>query len=213
MKKLIFLTILSVSTIFLESCMKKSGAAEVFADTINTEKTRREEPVRQLNREEILKNRNREIVQKIKDGRFSELAEDIHLEKGIRFSMYAYVSAEDKVFSAEDYRKYVETPVRFTWGKTDGEGRDLVLNISEYLKTWVFKRDFSNAIVTVNEFQGHGNSLNNLQEQYPEADFTENYIAGSEKYSGMDWNSLRLVFEEFNGKFYLVAVINDQWTI
>ena len=61
--------------------------------------------------------------------------------------------------------------------------------------------------------QGFGNSLNNLIEIYPSADFVEFYYGGSEKYDGMDWRALRLVFEEYKGKPYLIAIVNDQWTI
>jgi len=29
----------------------------------------------------------------------------------------------------------------------------------------------------------------------------------------MDWKSLRLVFKERNGKFFLVGIGHDEWTI
>jgi hypothetical protein len=29
----------------------------------------------------------------------------------------------------------------------------------------------------------------------------------------MDWKVLRLVFEEIQGKYYLVAIVIEQWTI
>ena len=28
----------------------------------------------------------------------------------------------------------------------------------------------------------------------------------------MDWRIMRLVFEEYQGKRYLVAIVNQQWT-
>ncbi|MFP3597394.1 hypothetical protein [Chryseobacterium sp. SIMBA_029] len=55
--------------------------------------------------------------------------------------------------------------------------------------------------------------MNNLKEIYPKKDFTENYIKGTEKNGEMDWKTIRFVFDEFQGKYYLIAVINDQWTI
>jgi hypothetical protein len=33
------------------------------------------------------------------------------------------------------------------------------------------------------------------------------------EYEGMDWRSLRLVFEKKNDIWYLVGIIHDQWTI
>lgn len=29
----------------------------------------------------------------------------------------------------------------------------------------------------------------------------------------MDWRAMRLVFEDYQGKSYLVAIVNDQWTV
>ena len=156
---------------------------------------------------------NAELLSLLKNRQYDELAKYIHPEKGVQFSMYAFVSDHDKKFSAEDFKKYLHSPVKFTWGETDGEGKKLVMPLKNYLQDWVFKRDFTKGKLSVNTFQGHGNSLNNLEEKFPGALFTENYIEGTEKYSGMDWYSLRFVFEQFNGKYYLVAIINDQWTI
>ena len=48
----------------------------------------------------------------------------------------------------------------------------------------------------VNEFIGHGNSLNNLLSVYKNCDFTESHFSGFEKkYECMDWRSLRLIFK------------------
>lgn len=161
-----------------------------------------------------LKAVNEEILQVLKSGDYKEFSKFIHPEKGVRFSMYAFVEpTSDKNFSKKDFEKYVDSNVKFTWGKTDGEGKPLVLSINEYLKKWVFEKDYSKGKFTANKFQGSGNSLNNLTKIYPEKDFTENFVEGTEKYSGMDWGALRFVFEKLNGKYYLIAVVNDKWTI
>jgi hypothetical protein len=34
-----------------------------------------------------------------------------------------------------------------------------------------------------------------------------------EDYGGMDWVSLRLVFIEEEGSWFLVGIVHDQWTI
>jgi hypothetical protein len=49
---------------------------------------------------------------------------------------------------------------------------------------------------------------------YRNYDFTESHFSGfEEKYGGMDWRSLRLVFKEIKGRFFLVGVVHDKWTI
>ncbi len=165
-------------------------------------------------KEETLKTLNSEILSALKSNEIEKLSKFIHPEKGIRFSMYGYVQPNtDKYFTKEEFIKYAPTNIKFTWGEKDGTGDQLVLSIKDYLNQWVFKRDFTSAEYYQNSFKGGGNSINNLKEIYPKTDFTENYIPGSEKYGGIDWNSLRFVFEELYGTYYLVAVINDEWTV
>ena len=113
------------------------------------------------------------------------------------------------------YLQYLrESNIRFTWGAKDGTGDPLVIPLPEYLQTWVNANTFNDgAKITINESQVNGNSINNLNEIYQNSDFVEFYSAGSEQYGGMDWRGMRLVFDEYQGKRYLVAIISDQWTI
>lgn len=163
---------------------------------------------------ELFKNLNSNLLLALKEKNFVKFGADIHPEKGITFSMYGHIDPKkDKHFSPEEFAKYLPTNIKFTWGEQDGTGDPLVLSIKDYLNKWVFRKDFAKGDYFFNSFKGTGNTLNNLNEIYPTSFFTENYLSGSEEYGGMDWKSLRFVFEELNGKYYLVAVINDEWTI
>lgn len=165
-------------------------------------------------KESALRHTNDEILQSLKNKDYKTFASWIHPEKGIRFSMYAFVDLkEDKHFSKADFEKYQPTKTLFTWGAEDGSGDPYKATINDYLGKWVFSRDFTTSKYTLNTFTGGGNSMNNLKEIYPKADFTENYVKGTEKYGGMDWKTVRFVFEEYQDQYYLVAVVNDQWTI
>lgn len=167
-----------------------------------------------ITKDQALKKINEDIIQALKDKNFKKFAEFIHPEKGVRFSMYAFVNPkEDKKFSKADFIRYQPIKTLFTWGTMDGSGDLYRANIHDYLSDWVYSKDFATAQVSLNEFQGKGNSLNNVKEIYPNADFTKNFIKGSEANSEMDWECLRLIFEEFQGKYYLIGVVNDQWTI
>ena len=139
----------------------------------------------------------------------------IHPTRGVRFSMYAYVNPKsDKVFSRAQFTQYLKADrIKFTWGEQDGTGYPYIMPLPSYLNNWVDGGKYKAIAPTFNQFQGFGNSLNNLQDIYPKADFVEFYNKGSSEYDGMDWRALRLVFEEYKGKHYLVAIINDQWTI
>ncbi|MFS4471320.1 hypothetical protein [Chryseobacterium sp. T20] len=165
-------------------------------------------------KEAVLKQTNDEVLKALKAKDYTTFASLIHPEKGIRFSMYAFVNLkEDKHFSKADFEKYQPTKTLFTWGAQDGSGDPYKATINDYLGKWVFSKDFTASQYSLNKFIGGGNSLNNLKEIYPKSDFTENYIKGTEKYGEMDWKTVRFIFEEFQGKYYLIAVVNDQWTI
>ena len=146
---------------------------------------------------------------------FSRITNDIHPIRGVRFSMYAYVRPEsDKVFSRGQYAQYLQqSNIRFTWGEKDGTGDVLITPLPMYLDTWVDGKKFNNANISINEFKNNGNSINNLKEIYQASDVVEFYYKGTDEYDGMDWRVLRLVFDEYQGKRYLVAIINDQWTV
>ncbi len=167
-----------------------------------------------VGKEQNLKNLNDSLLKIFEDKNYGELANFIHPTKGVLFSMYGYVDpTRDKRFTKEDYLQYLPTPTKFTWGEKDGTGDLLVISLKDYLSDWVYSRNFSTGAYYLNTFKGSGNTLNNLEKVFPGTDFTENYIAGSEKYGGMNWNTLRFVFEQFEGQYYLIAVINDSWTI
>lgn len=212
MKKL-FISLLIVSIVACNKTPDK--VVEDKSDStqqVQVDSTHAEQSI--ADKDAALQQINQQVVQTLKDKDYKKFAEFIHPEKGVRFSMYAFVNPkEDKQFSKADFIKYQPTKTLFTWGTMDGSGDLYKATIDDYLTKWVYSKDFVTGQVALNEFLGKGNSLNNLKEIYPKVDFTENFIKGSEATAGMDWKCLRLVFEEFQGKYYLVAVINDQWTI
>jgi len=186
-----------------------SADLQTVADSISVP-----EQQQRTDKEANLTQINKEILTVLKNKDYKKLVRFIHPEKGIRFSMYAFVNTrEDKHFSKAEFEKYQPAKTIFTWGALDGSGDLYKATIDQYLERWVYSKDFITGRLTLNGFQCKGNSLNNLKEAYPGADFTENYIKGSEANAEMDWKALRLVFEQFQRKYYLVGVINDQWTI
>lgn len=146
---------------------------------------------------------------------YASIINDIHPTKGVRFSMYAYVHLDkDKVFSRAQFAQYLrESRIRFTWGELDGSGETYVVPLPVYLDSWIDAKKFDNARITVNKFESRGNMINNVMEVYPGADVVAFYYRGSDQYEGMDWRGMRLVFENYQGKRYLVGIVNDRWTV
>ncbi len=49
---------------------------------------------------------------------------------------------------------------------------------------------------------------------YNDAIVVENYLEDSgEMYTYYDWSSLKIIYQEFNGVWYIVGMINNEWTV
>ncbi|MBA4337180.1 hypothetical protein C0416_05435 [bacterium] len=152
----------------------------------------------------------------LKNKNFGYLSTLAHPEKGIRFTPYSYIDTEkDVVLKADEIKNIMADSRSFLWGSYDGSGEPMNLPFGEYFDKFVWDHDFSDPQMSAkNEFLGGGNSTNNLKEVYPDAQYYEYHFSGFDpQYEGMDWVSLRLVFEEYNDKWYLVGIVHDQWTI
>src|SRR5690554_3362141 len=167
-------------------------------------------------KDSLLLSMTEEILEVIKGKDFQGLAGYFHPEMGVRFSPYGYIDSVHHVhFSREEFLKQVEEGDTLLWGMYDGTGKDILMSMDGYFDKFVYEVDFLNAEeFSVNEILGTGNSLINIDQVYPGADFTESYFSGfEEKYGGMDWRSLRLIFKADEEQLYLVGIVHDQWTI
>ncbi|MES2980764.1 MAG: hypothetical protein V4727_00495 [Verrucomicrobiota bacterium] len=166
--------------------------------------------------EGLLKDTSSKALEALKDKNFGYLSTLAHPEKGIRFTPYAHIDPEkDVVLKANEIKNISADSKSFLWGSYDGSGEPMNLSFGEYFGRFVWNHDFSQAEKSAkNEFLGKGNTTNNLKEVYPDAQFYEYHFSGFDpQFEGMDWASLRLVFEEYNDKWYLVGIIHDQSTI
>jgi hypothetical protein len=156
------------------------------------------------------------ILKSLKEKDYIGLAEFIHPKLGIRFSPYAYIdTTADQLLSRNRLIALSKSQKKIKWGFEDATEKPIKLSINNYVKEFIYDVDFLNAEKNgVNKFFGGGNSLNNLKEIYPGCNFAEFYFSGFDpKFEGMDWRALRLVFKDYKKKYYLIAIVHDQWTI
>ncbi len=161
---------------------------------------------------------SRQILSALKNSDYETFSQLMHPLSGVRFSPYGYIdTTSDIVLKKEELLDHFGKAQQPTikWGDYDGSGEPILLTIDGYFHKFVYNADFLNAPQTsLNKIIGSGNSLNNLAAIYTGCDFTEHYFPGfDEKYGGMDWCTLRLVFKMYNGRTYLVGIVHDQWTI
>lgn len=193
--------------------MPKPGPAGTVPDSAG--KADEKDTVRLTAKDSLLLKVAEQVLVAIKAKDFSRLSSFVHPVRGVRFSPYAYIDTpRGRTLSAKQLAGQEEEQQKFTWGSFDGTGKPIRMNIGEYFDRFVYDKDFLHAEKrSVNEFLGGGNSLNNLKEIYPDAAFTEFYFPGFDPaYGGMDWRTLRLVFQTENGQPYLIAIIHDEWT-
>jgi hypothetical protein len=151
-----------------------------------------------------------------RDGDYAALADMVHPRKGVLFVPYSTVNpAKNLCFTADQVRAFSKDNTAYIWGLTDGEGAPIELTPREYIAKYVYNKDYlSSAVIGLNTIVKTGNSLENVGEAFPDADFVEFHIPGEKKENeGLDWSSLKLVFEKYEGQYRLVAVIHSQWTI
>ena len=159
-----------------------------------------------------------QTIMALKDGDMKVLSALIHPDKGVRFSPYATVqvgAGGDLVFSANQVRDLMEDATVYHWGAYDGSGEPIALSFREYYEEFVYGADFAQPdVVGFHQTVGQGNSIDNITTAYPDGMMVEYHFEGFDpQYAGMDWRSLRLVFEEQGGTWYLVGIVHDQWTI
>ncbi|WP_051507429.1 hypothetical protein [Saccharibacillus sacchari] len=154
----------------------------------------------------------------LKDRDFETLA-DMAAPSGIRFSPYAYVGVgADLVLTPQQIREAWENRKPYIWGLYDGSGEVIRLDFRGYYDRFLNNLPYTAPDgVGYNRIIGSGNTVSNLKEVYPDAQFVEFYVKGGRSgignVGGMDWGSLRFVFEQKQGEWKLSGIISDQWTI
>ena len=138
------------------------------------------------------------------------LAAYVHPDKGVRFAPYRFPDATDVVLDATHVRTAFSDPTRRLWGAYDGSGEPIEGRFTDYFDQFVGDVDFAIA--------PHVGAVQpadpELAAAFPGAMVVEYRFDGFDpKFEGMDWRALRLVFQQDDGRWWLVGVVHDQWMI
>lgn len=159
---------------------------------------------------------SRQILEALRARDGDGLAAWVHPTKGVRFSPYAYVDVQrDRVFSREQIRGFWDDRTVHLWGYQDASGEPIALTAAQYCERFVLDRNYLEATsINVNADRAHGNTVNNAGEVYPQGTRVEYYIEPppGEDAAEFGWSALRVVFENLDGRWFLIAIIHDQWT-
>lgn len=164
----------------------------------------------------LLADTSREVLKLIKKRDYNTLAGYVHPVSGVRFTPYSFVDkAKDRVLKSPDIPAITQSKRKLLWGEYDGSGEPIRMTAGEYFNRFVYDADFlEKGKVTVNRITQSGNTENNAEKVYPGCEFVEFMIPMiNPEYEGADWRSLHLVFKKENGRYYLVGIIHNEFTI
>ena len=154
-------------------------------------------------------------IRAIKDKDATTLSAMTHPVEGIRFGPYGTVQAStDVTLDAEQIANFFKTKNRLTWGTIDGTGEPINMTPSEYYTRFIYNVDYLNPEkISFDAILGRGNAVENTLDVYPDAHTVEFYFSGfNPEYNGMDWQSLRIVFQKHHAAWFIVAIVHNEWT-
>lgn len=219
-----FLLILGSASYYFLSTLSEEGnsiiglpSKDIFGP--NDESTNEDKPVLNHESDAVIERKlleeSADIFSYLENGEFAKLAEKVDPLEGVTFTIFADFVKTDN---------YGGTPVtltkdeivnsldkQFVWGQGDG-GPPIEVTFREYVQEYLLKRvgdKITYETITFNEsafvFSG---VLNTIHKNYPNAKYVEYYASGE---NGNDrlFQSIRFVFEEREGTWYLIGIVRD----
>ena len=146
---------------------------------------------------------------------YESLANMVHPVYGLYFSPTATVNLKNnQCFLPSEVASFDSDSNTYVWG-TDGDNQlPIEMSVETYLSTYVYDYDYVNAsLISINSPAKTGNSLENVTESFPAAQFVDLCFPGTADNEYTDWKILRLVFESYDDTLRLTAIIHSQYTL
>lgn len=172
-------------------------------------------PVEKPNEQDAVKAKGAAVLSALRAKNY-KLVSQFFSKNGVYFSPYGFLDSTNcKRLTSADFLESIQKNWILTWGSYDGSGEPIQLTTKAFIKKFVYNADYLHAEqVSYNQVFQKGNSLVNLTDIFPNHPFLDYHFSGfDQKYAGMDWTSLILVFDKEGSDYVLVAVIHHQWTV
>ena len=156
-----------------------------------------------------------QILPLLQSQNFAALAPYIHPELGLRISPYGYVNVDlDQVFTREQVAGFASNQELYHWGVQAGSGMAINLTVADYWPEYVTSQTPAQEWgLLLDPSRKASNTIDNFADVYPDGHYVEYLQPGTEEYGYLDWQSLRLGFQQSgDGAYYLMAIIHDEWT-
>jgi hypothetical protein len=146
---------------------------------------------------------------------FDAVADAVHPTKGVRFSRYGEVDTKgDALLTASELRAAWKSGASRKWGRRWAEEAPIDEPLAKYYDEFVYNADYAAAQdITVDQVIGWGSLMYGDVDEYPGASIVDFHVRGKNPQSNFgDWNSLRVVLEKQNAKWWLVGLVECEWT-
>jgi len=155
------------------------------------------------------------VLENIRDEDFHALSRVVHPEYGVVFSPSATINlTTDRRFNIEQVAAIGSDSNVYVWGVYNGSGVPIELTPAEYFAGFIPAAEhMETSVIGVNQIVRSGNALENITEVFPHSEFVDFHNPGGEPAEELDWSSLRLVFEDYNGYLRLVAIVFSKRTV
>lgn len=144
------------------------------------------------------------------------LSSYVHPSRGVTFTPYSTVEPDSNLnFTASQIKNLAQDQTVYTWGFEDGRGDPIQMTIQQYYARYVYDADYTQASeIGIDRIITGGNALENLAEVYTGCRFVDfSFPSADPVNDGLDWSSLKLVFQPDGERWYLVGIVHGEWTI
>ena len=156
------------------------------------------------------------VLENIKNGDYEALSSVAHPKFGVIFSPCATVTLNtNRYFQSKQIALFGADTNAYVWGVRSGSGEPIEMTPRDYFASFVFDKDYTAAsIIGIDRIVKSGNALENIKDIFPDVRFVDFHITGGDRDSAEDlsWSSLRLGFEDFEGRLWLTVILHSEWT-
>jgi hypothetical protein len=147
----------------------------------------------------------------IKGKKYEELSNIVHPQKGLLFSPYGLIDNENAiVLTQEKVKRLKENTQLFIWGYEYNSSEIIMMTFENYYHNYVYNYEYTKSRnIGINDIVGDNRTVDNIKEIFPQGEYVDFYLPAMTD-DNKSWTSLRLVFEQFEGMYYLVGIVGDR---
>ncbi|MCU7694530.1 hypothetical protein ACFSPU_07695 [Haoranjiania flava] len=183
---------------------------------VNTDTLLKDSGQLTVNRENSIISFSNAVLETLEQKNFDKLASYVDPVLGVVFAPYSFIeNSRQNHFTKDDVVKFGKSNTRRIWGYADGSGEPINLSFKEYIDEYVYDADFLmlTSVEANKSLFRKSNGVDNSLQKFPGKTFVDYYKKPKAGESEFDWKNLRLIFNEREGHYYLIAVVHNEWQI